>query len=436
MYQKQGGRCRSQPPTAPDRRVDTPAEASSPLSSHGARLADGVNGAESALQMYNTMMETVVYLDNNATTRVLPEVVEAMLPFLREEYANPSSVHQFGQFIRHQMECARGQVARLIGAQPREIVFTSGGTESINLAIRGSLDIHPTRRHVLTTAVEHPAGLRVTEQLKARGYEVDYVAVDREGRIDEEEWSARLTDRTALATFIHANNETGVVFDVERMARAAFERQIPVHVDAAQSAGKLAIDVSSWPVTLVSLAAHKFHGPKGVGALYVRRRTRLTPQILGGGQEGERRGGTENAAGIIGMGAAAEAAMRDREQITQQVGAMRDLLESEVLRLVPFAQVNGLGADRIYNTSNISFAGLEAEAILILLSEAGICASSGAACSSGSLEPSHVLQAMGIDEKIAHGAIRFSLSRFNTREEIDSVVETLPGLLSKLTALT
>ncbi len=378
----------------------------------------------------------MIYFDNNATTQPLPEVVDAMLPLLREAYANPSSVHQFGQMVRHRLECAREQVAQLIGASPREIIFTSGGTESINLAIRGALRMHPQRRHVVTTAVEHSAVLRVMEELEAEGYTVDYVGVDREGRLDEAEWEARLTDQTALATLMHVNNETGVIFDVARLAALAAERRVPVHVDAAQSAGKLRIDVTSWPVQLASLAAHKFHGPKGVGALYVRRRTRLAPLIVGGGQERQLRGGTEHVAGIVGMGSAAQAAVRDAAEVACTVGGLRDALESEVLANVPKAHVNGRGAQRIYNTSNISFEGLEAEAILILLSEAGICASSGAACSSGSLEPSHVLKAMGIEERIAHGAIRFSLSRFNTQGEVDRVAAIIPNLLSRLTVLS
>lgn len=380
-------------------------------------------------------MQDVIYLDNNATTPLLPEVVEAMLPFLREAYANPSSVHQFGQSVRHQVECAREEVARLIGAASKEMIFTSGGTESINLAIRGVLGVEPDRRHVVTTAVEHSAVLRVTEQLQAEGYTVHYVGVDGDGRLDEAEWEARLTDRTALATLMHANNETGVIFDVPRLAAIAADRGVPVHVDAAQSVGKLAVDVSFWPVQLVSLAAHKFHGPKGVGALYVRRRTRVTPLIMGGGQERKLRGGTEHVAGIVGMGVAAKIAQRDSADVVATVGSLRDSLEAGILSKVPFAHVNGRGAERIYNTTNISFEGLGAEAILILLSEAGICASSGAACSSGSLEPSHVLKAMGIEERIAHGAIRFSLSRFNTQEEIDRTVSIVPGLLSRLTVL-
>ena len=377
----------------------------------------------------------MIYLDNNATTQPLPEVIEAMRACLHDAYANPSSVHQFGQTVRHKVECAREKIAELLAASPKEIIFTSGGTESINLAIRGGLRIHPHRRRFVTTAVEHSAVLRVAEQLAAEGYTVDYVGVDRDGRLNEAEWAEKITDQTALVSLIHANNETGVMFDVPRLAAVAAQKGVPIHVDAVQSAGKVPIDVASWPVQLVSIAGHKFHGPKGVGALYVRRRTRIEPLILGGSQERLLRGGTENVEGIVGMGVASEIAMRDRAQTTENVRRLRDDFESGVRASIPYSHVTGQGAERIYNTSNIAFEGLESEAILILLSEAGVCASSGAACSSGSLEPSHVLKAMGIEERIAHGAIRFSLSRFNTRKEIDQVVSMLPDLLSRLAVL-
>ncbi len=377
----------------------------------------------------------MIYLDNNATTMPLGEVIEAMARSLREDYANPSSVHQFGQKVRHRVECAREQVATLIGAEPREMVLTSGGTESINLAIRGVLQSSPAKRHVLTTAVEHSAGMRLTEQLKKEGYRVDYVSVDREGRLDTDEWNAKLSEDTALATFIHVNNETGVIFDVVPLAQAAIDRGAVVHVDAVQSVGKMPIDVSNWPVHLVSLSAHKFHGPKGIGALYVRRRTRLEPMIVGGLQERELRAGTENVPGIVGMGVASEIALRDIQSHAKQLTKLRDRLEQLICERVDFATVNGQGSTRISNTANISFGSLQPEAILILLSEAGVCASSGAACSSGSLEPSHVLEAMYGHDPIAHSAVRFSLSRFNTEKEIDEVANMMPNLLQRLSAL-
>ncbi|MCH7993550.1 MAG: aminotransferase class V-fold PLP-dependent enzyme [Planctomycetes bacterium] len=381
------------------------------------------------------MQNDVTYFDNNATTRPLPEVVDAMMPVLRDSYANPSSVHQFGQSARYAVECAREQVANLIGAEAKEIVFTSGGTEAINLAIRGCLAMRPDKRRFVTTAVEHSAVLRVAEELAREGYEVEFVGVDGDGRLDEAQWAAALTDETALASIIHVNNETGVVFDVSGPAAAAAEKGIPVHVDAIQSTGKLPIAVHDWAVQFLSLSAHKFHGPKGAGALYVRRRTRLGPLLLGGSQERNLRGGTENVAGIVGMGLAADLALRDMAQTSKIVGRLRDKLEAELVRRAPDAHVIGAGAERLFNTSNVAFSGLAAEAILILFSEAGLCASSGAACSSGSLEPSHVLKAMHIDPVVAQGAIRFSLSKFNTDAEVDKAVAIIPDLLARLSSL-
>ncbi|UCF32984.1 MAG: cysteine desulfurase [Phycisphaerales bacterium] len=380
-------------------------------------------------------MQERIYLDNNATTQPLPEVVEAMMPFLREGYANPSSVHQFGQSARHAVECARAQVAGLIGASPKEIVFTSGGTESINLAIRGMLKMNTGKRHLVTTAVEHSAVLSVAREVASEGYEVDYLGVDSNGIIDEEAFTQRIGEHTGLVSLLHVNNETGVINDVARLASIAADRGVPVHVDAVQTAGKLPLDVSDWPVQLISLAAHKFHGPKGVGALYVRHRTRPAPLITGGGHERQLRGGTENVPGIVGMGVASEVAQRDLSQRRRYVTSLRDTFEAGVLKAIPYAHVNGAAAWRVGNTSNISFEGLQAEAVLILLSEAGICASAGSACSSGSLDPSHVLQAMNVEERFAHGAIRFSLSHLNTQGEIDRVLKVLPGLLQRLTAL-
>ncbi len=381
-------------------------------------------------------MAELIYLDNNATTRPLPEVVAAVAACLEQDYANPSSVHQFGQAVRHRVECARTHVASLVGADAKEIVFTSGGTESINLAIRGSLANRPNCRRIVTTAVEHSAVLRVVDRLEKEGYEVVRVGVDQAGRLDESAWDAALRDDTALASLVHVNNETGVVFDVKSLAQFAANRDIPVHVDAVQSAGKMRIDVHDWPVQFVSLSAHKFHGPKGTGALYVRRRSRLRALILGGSQERNLRGGTEHVAGIVGMGVAAEYARPHLEEHAGYIAALRDTFEAGMLERVSFARINGDDAPRIHSTSNISFEGLSAEAILILLSEAGICASAGAACSSGSLEPSHVLKAMGIEDRFTHSAVRFSFSRFNTHAEVDRVLDIVPGLLARLAALS
>jgi len=378
----------------------------------------------------------MIYLDNNATTQPLPEVVDAVAKSMRDEYANPSSVHQRGQSARHKIELARARVAELIGATPRDIVFTSGGTESINLAIRGVLSSRGMRRHVVTTAVEHSAVLRVMQGLEARGYVVDYVGVVGDGRLDEDDWRNRITPDTAMVSIQYANNETGVIFDVERLTSIAAEHGVPVHVDAVQAVGKIPIDVTRLPVNLMSLSAHKFHGPKGVGALFVRRRTPIEPLIVGGRQERELRGGTENVAGIIGMGVAAEAAAHDIGEVMPRVEAMRDRFERDVLNAASFARINGASSPRIPNTTNISFEAIEAEAILLLLSEAGVCASSGAACSSGSFEPSHVLKAMGLEDRFTHGAVRFSLSRTTTSDELGRVVALLPRLLEKLRSLS
>jgi cysteine desulfurase len=375
-----------------------------------------------------------VYLDNNATTKPLDAVVEAMLPFLGFEYANPSSVHRFGQRVRHGLECAREQVARLINAEPREVVFTSGGTESVNLAIRGALAAEPARRQVVTTAVEHSAAHRLATQLVREGYQVDRISVDHEGRLDYDELEDRVTPNTALISIMHANNETGVLFDVLRVCGIAARHGVRVHVDAIQSVGKVAVDVKELPVDLMSLSAHKMHGPKGAGALFVRRRTRLVPVMIGGRQERDLRPGTENVPAIVGFGVAAEEAARLPAERIETIRQLRDDFEARVGAVIPIARVIGAAADRVCNTTNIGFEGLEAEAILILLSERGISASAGAACSSGSLEPSHVLQAMGIDPKIAHGAIRFSLSRFTRAAEVDWAVDVLAEVIRRLSS--
>ncbi len=384
-------------------------------------------------------MTRSIYLDNNATTQPLPEVVEAMTRVLRADYANPSSVHRFGQAVRHRVETARAQLAALIGAKPAEIVLTSSGTESINLAIRGALPARANRRHVVTTQVEHSAVLSLADSLEREGYSVDRVGVDARGLVDVDAWRASITEETALVSLQHANNETGVMQDVVLLASIAAERGAIVHVDAVQSVGKTAVRVTDWPVQLVSISGHKFHGPKGAGALYVRRRTRLHPLIVGGRQERSLRAGTENVAGIVGLGVAADAARTELDRSKGTADAdrarLRDEFEDSVIQTVPFARVHGADAPRIWNTSNIGFEGLAAEGILILLSDAGVSASSGAACSSGSLEPSHVLQAMAVDERFAHGAIRFSLSQLTTREELHEVVALLPDLLARLTAL-
>ncbi len=380
-------------------------------------------------------MGDLIYLDNNATTKPLDEVVAAMAPYLGCEYANPSSVHVFGQRVRHAVEVARETVAALVGGAGREIVFTGNGTEAINLAIRGVLGCRRECHHVVTSAVEHSAVKRLCERLAEEGYEIEEVGVDGEGRLDVGQVEAAIRDDTALVTLMHANNETGVMLDVEAVADVCAGRGVPLHVDAVQTVGKVAVDVSRFPVTLMSMSAHKFHGPKGVGALFVRRRTRLSPLVIGGRQEGGSRGGTENVAGIVGMAAAAKWAVENMDDVRPGVRSLRDRLEEGILSSCPSARVIGGDALRMDHTTNIGFEGVEAEAVLILLSGLGICASSGSACSSGSLEPSHVLAAMGVDPRIGHGAIRFSLSHLTTRAEIDAVVQVMPSVLSRLGSL-
>ncbi|UCG16827.1 MAG: aminotransferase class V-fold PLP-dependent enzyme [Phycisphaerales bacterium] len=374
----------------------------------------------------------VVYLDNNASTRPLVSVVEAMGPFFRAEYANPSSPHRLGQRVRYEVECAREKVAQLVNAASGEIIFTSGGTESINLAVRGALGAQPVKRHLITSAVEHSSVRRLVERLAREGYRVDEVAVDHEGRLDLAMLEDRITEDTALVSVIHANNETGVLTDARRVCEIAARHGVQVHLDTVQSVGKVPIDVKELPVDLLSLSAHKLHGPKGVGALYVRKRTRLTPVTFGGRQERDLRPGTENVPAIVGFGVAAAEAMHLRPEVIGSIRRLRDAFEARVLAAIPIAHVIGGGAERVCNTSNIGFERLQAEAILILLSERGICASAGAACSSGSLEPSHVLKAMGVNPRIAHGAIRFSLSRFTTADEIDRTIDVLREVIERL----
>lgn len=377
---------------------------------------------------------STIYLDNNATTQPLDDVIETMNRMLRDEYANPSSVHPLGQAVRHRVECARAQVAALIGAEPRDVVFTSGGTESINLAIRGLLAQRPDRKRVVTSTVEHSAVRNLCHQLAREGIVVDEIGVDADGRLDLAQLEHALTDDVALLSLMWANNETGVLFDVESAASLASQRGVPLHLDAVQAAGKVHINAADLPVQLLSISAHKFHGPKGAGALFVRKRTRIKPQLIGGRQERDLRAGTENVAAIVGMGIAAEAAGRVSDAERNRVAALRDRLEQGIRERVDRAMVNGAEAPRIANTTNIGFRDLAAEALLILLGDAGVCVSSGSACSSGSLEPSHVLAAMNVDPRFAHGAIRFSLSRFTTDDEIDRVLEIVPRVVERLAA--
>jgi cysteine desulfurase len=376
----------------------------------------------------------VVYLDNNATTKPAPEVVAAMMPYLTEWYGNPSSVHRFGQRARQGIDEARAQVAALLGCADSELLFTGGGTEAVNTAVRGLLAARAPRKRIVTTTVEHSATRELCQQLAKEGAEVVEVPVDHEGRLDMDRLRDAITDDAALVTIMWANNETGVLFSVKEIAERCRAKRVPFHCDATQAIGKIPVNVAEVGFDAVSFASHKFHGPKGVGGLFVRRGLRFRPLLIGGPQERGRRGGTENVPGLVGMGKAAELAKAALPQMSR-VAELRDRLEREILARTDDAHVNGTTDARLPNTTNIGFARLEAEAILLLLSEQGICASAGAACSSGSLEPSHVLRAMKIDERIAHGAIRFSLSRYTTDAEIDRALDVLPGVIKRLRAV-
>jgi cysteine desulfurase len=376
----------------------------------------------------------LVYLDNNATTKPAPEVVAAMMPYLTEWYGNPSSVHRFGQRARQGIDEARSQVASLLGCADAELLFTGGGTEAVNTAVRGLLAARAPRKRIVTTTVEHSATRELCQQLAKESAEVVEIGVDQRGRLDLDALRTAITEDTALVTTMWANNETGVLFPIEEIAAVAKAARVPFHCDGTQAVGKLPVNVAELGVDAMSFASHKFHGPKGVGGLFVRRGLRFRPLMIGGPQERGRRGGTENVAGLVGMGKAAELARAALPGMTR-VAAMRDRLEREILARIDDAHVNGDVEARLPNTTNIGFARLEAEAILLLLSEQGICASAGAACSSGSLEPSHVLRAMRIDEKIAHGAIRFSLSRYTTDAEIDRALDVLPPVIERLRAV-
>jgi len=379
---------------------------------------------------------TTIYLDNNATTQVAPEVLEAMLPYLRDLYGNPSSMHSFGGQVGRRLRLAREQVAALIGAHPEEIVFTSCGTESDNTAIRSALATYPGKRHLVTTRVEHPAIHALVAHLAQEGYRVTEIPVDGEGRLNLEHYARSLTPDTAVVSAMWANNETGVIFPVEEMAMMARHKGILFHTDAVQAVGKIPIDMRQSAMDMLSLSGHKLHAPKGVGALYVRKGTKFSPFLIGGHQEKGRRGGTENVASLIGLGEASELAAKNLEKENTAVKNLRDKLENALLSLIPNSRVNGDRQDRLPNTSNISFEYVEGEAILLRLNEFGICASSGSACTSGSLQPSHVLRAMGVPFTMAHGSIRFSLSIYNTEPEINFVIEKFPPIIEELRTLS
>jgi cysteine desulfurase len=377
-----------------------------------------------------------LYFDNNATTAVAPEVLDEMLPYLRELYGNPSSMHTFGGQLHRKVEDARARVARLLGAEPEEIIFTSCGTESDNTAIMSAVESRPQKRHIITTRVEHPAVLNFFKHLARKGYRVTYLPVNNQGQLNIDDLTKALDDDTALVSVMYANNEIGNIYPVAEIGEILRERRILFHTDAVQTVGKIPIDLKTLPLDMLSLSGHKIHAPKGVGALYVRKGTRFYPYIIGGHQEKGRRAGTENIASIIALGKACELARESLDEEVVYLKKLRDKLETTLMQSCPDVRINGDAGSRLPNTTNLSFEYVEGEAILLRLNEYGVCASSGSACTSGSLEPSHVLRAMGVPFTAIHGSIRFSLSRYNTEAEIDEVIAIMPGIIKTLRELS
>lgn len=373
-----------------------------------------------------------VYVDNNATTKTAPEVVDEMLPYFSELYGNPSSMHFFGGKIAAKIEEARARIACLINAEPDEIIFTSCGTESDNTAIVSTIESRPNKKHILTTRVEHPAVRNMCSSLSEKGYRITSVPVDSKGALDLDYLYDSITDDTGIVSIMWANNETGTIFPIEDIAQNLADKNVVFHTDAVQAAGKIPVDVKKTPVDLLALSGHKLHAPKGIGALYIKKGTRFSPFLVGGHQEKGRRGGTENVASIIGMGKAYELAAKYIQEEAVYIAKLRDRLENGLINKIPKSIINGDKKNRLPGTTNISFKYIEGEAILLMIDQFGICASSGSACTSGSLEPSHVLRAMGVPYTAAHGSIRFSLSRYNTIEEIDYIIEKVPPVIEHL----
>ena len=382
---------------------------------------------------------SLIYLDNNATTKVDPQVLEAMLPYFKEEYANPSSVYEFAKRANHAVREARGVIKDFYNARDeKEIIFTSCGSESANTAIRGVLNMNKNKRHIITTKVEHPCVLNLYRALEKEGYRVDYIGVNSNGELDLEQLKEAIDEDTALVSVMYANNETGVVFPIKKISEIIKSKnsETKFYVDAVQVTGKLAIDVQDLGVDLMGISGHKFHAPKGIGALYVNSKTLITPLIIGGHQERGKRAGTENVPYIVGMAKAAELAMDSLKYETTEIKRLRDKLEQNIVKNVFNARLNAGIINRVPNTTNIGFEYIEGELILLHLSDLGICASSGSACTSGSLEPSHVLRAMNVPFTAVHGSIRFSLSRFTTEKEIDYVCEKMPEIIEKLVRIS
>ena len=381
--------------------------------------------------------ERVIYLDNNATTRTAPEAVAAMLPYFSEYYGNASSIHKFGGRLAKVVEEGRAKVAGFLGADPSEIIFTSCGTEGDNAAILSALDVCPKRRRkIVISTVEHPAILNLGKDLERRGYTVVKIPVDSLGRLDMDRAREMIDEETAVVSVMWANNETGNLYPVEALAELAHRAGALFHTDAVQAAGKIPFKLRDMNIDMLSVSGHKFHAPKGIGALYVRRGVRFRPFVVGGHQERGRRAGTENVPYIVGMGVAAELAMANFETENNYVRKLRDDLHNRLIAAIPSVRVNGDVEHRLPNTTNLSFEYIEGESILMHMDIHGICASSGSACTTGSLEPSHVMRAMGVPYTAAHGAIRFSFSRYNTQEDVDTVVEVLPGIIEKIRAIS
>jgi len=378
----------------------------------------------------------MIYFDNNATTSLDPDVLEAMLPFLRENYGNPSSAYSFGKRVAQAVHHAREQLADLLGCEPSELIFTSCGTESDNSAIQSAIQLDPDRRHLVTSKVEHSAIAKHAETLARRGYEVTWLSVNSDGLIDLRELENGIRPDTAIVSLIWANNETGVLFPIEEAAAICRAKGTLFHTDAVQAVGKIPIDLQKSSIQFLSLSGHKLHAPKGVGALYVNRRTRFNPYLIGGGQENKKRGGTENTASIVGLGVAAELAGVHLSEENAQVRALRDTFEEGILKRIPNVQLNGHRTLRLPNTSNLAIEGIDSEGMLMLLDQKGICCSAGSACTAGSLEPSHVLRAMGCSTDRARGSLRFSFSRLNTQEEVRQALEIVPRLVEKLRAMS